>query len=321
VTVQTAYTGEDENHGNIILGTLPLEEGKAVLAGDTITFKTINSDIFGGLDVRTTDGSVYAETDQGSIGFFGDVYAGGEITAKVKNEGDIVFTDVHSAGTATVTDEEGNTKEDINITAETAKGNIEFTGTVAADNGSVIAKTGDGNIDFTQTGTTVTAANDIDLQAGADGAGQDPQDSPKGNITVHADLNAGHDVIANATAGDGDITVNGAVTAGNDVKATAGAGDIAMNGDTVTALNNVKLTTGTGSIQTAGTVTATNENVEAVSAFGGDIVFGGAVVAGQDIKAATTLDPDTGSEGSITAEKSLFVILNMTGSLLYVTIC
>lgn len=122
VTVATTYTGTNTAQGNISLGKIPVDPLDIVSAGEDITLRTATGSIYGGSFVTSTYGSVVAETNKGDVGFLGGVYAAGEINTKITNEGNIIYTNVHSAGTAAVTDAEGNPKDTINITAETEKG-------------------------------------------------------------------------------------------------------------------------------------------------------------------------------------------------------
>jgi len=298
--VSAAVTGDsekDENGNIVVTGNIDSDvsleldnrtrDGNVVVTGNMkntgnqgISVSSRNGSVFLTGTVNATKGDINVNSSGGDILLQGDLDAGRDIKASTRGKGDIVLNqDI---------DEVKNLHAVRNIILQAENGDINVSGMVKADKGSVSAGVENGNIAFTgdiNAGSNVTAnvaGNGNITYSGATKAGGDirAQINGDGDILYDGPARAGGSITA-LVKGDGDIIYSGSVSAGDSVTAEAGDGAIWYN-DPVNAGNNVIARLQNGLIVYGDSVTAGN-NVEAHISGEGNVFYLDRVEAGNDI--------------------------------------
>jgi hypothetical protein len=244
-------SGEDINVGAVTAtNEVTLTASKSVttaamtVVGDITATAGAGQDVNFGAAVAITKGNLEATGDDVNAANTIAVTAGNITLTSTANDVDLENTVTATKGTVTIT----------------AVEDVEAANTITSTAGSV--KIAAGN-DVTV--AAITAANDVDIDAGAGVAGLDVLDM--GTITVTK----------------GNVTVDG-----DDVNQTAGSGiDVAAGNITITASNNVDLDSAIDTDSGATTITATAGSVDlaAVAVQGSSVT----VTAGTDIIDASTI--------------------------------
>ena len=228
-----------------------INETMNIHAGRNISLETEDGEILVEGKIASDSGNITAVTDNGDITLAGmldnsgdkpgDVKAGRDITATVKECGDITYS--------------GTTKAGGDVKAATADGTVMYDGAVDAGN-DVIAEVGTGQIWY-----------DGNVSAGSNATAT----MGNGNIIYADSVSAGMNVEAKITE-DGNIIYLGRVSAGHNVIADAVKGNIYYGSD-VDAGRSVIAHTGDGTIAYMGMVTAGKDLPEQVRKGYGKIAY------------------------------------------------
>ena len=216
----TVSTGDD---GVILLNDVANADNN-VYAGRNVTLTSENTGLGVGGNVRAETGTVSATTTKGIINFVGDVYAGEDITAVIK-EGDA----------DSVIRYDGTTLAENNVVATANQGDIMYGSDVEA-HGSVIAVTGKGDVGYNanvRAGDSVTAHTDE-----GDILVRDNIVTEQGNVTLTtAD---GFVIVGEPEQPVGEV-LKGMIVANGDVSIATQTGSVAVQSEIISQNGNVSI--------------------------------------------------------------------------------